>query len=1364
PFFSSAWHTYTYPGVYNVTLKVYDNDGGYCVIVMQMIINNVPPTANLPASYSANEDDLITFSATISDSASDLTSLSCFWDFDAASGPLNYDAVGKTVQFTYTSAGTYTVAFVVFDRHGASNIYYTTVTISNLPPTASISTSSQIVNMESAVLFSAISSDTPSDIPKLNYIWDFNTSDTISVDAYGYEVYWIFQDNTTYSISLTVRDDNGATGVAYMTIYSANVLPIAYAGLNIDSTMDSIVTLCGYASDTPFDISTLNYTWDFADAYGLPENNFAYTINAAHVYTWPGNYLVYFNVTDQHGALASSSVWVNISNVAPIADAGNSISTMLGVQFTVDASGSTDTPSDLATLQYEWDFDGDSVPDAYTCTASWTFDTAGTYLVTLRVTDQHGAFSIDQITVYVDDGDPLIARFTVSATEAYTGDTIFVDGSSSSGTIISYDWDFGDSTTANGATASHAYSSATTLNGGYYQIRLTVTDASMRTDSYSIWVHILNRAPVAYAGADKITTMDTPVSFSDAFISDPESGPLSFEWDFGDPYDPIVETSNINPSHTYTVPGIYYATLRVTDEFGSTSISTVKVTVNNYIPSGLTINVDPNPVFEDMQVSLSASCIDTPSDSVVYFWDFDDSDGLSYETSGQNVVTSYSTPGAKTITLWAFDKYGGSAQTMNVKFVVNRPPTIINALSTVAPFSVFEDQSFSLYAVAEDNVSDFPKLNYTWEISLSGTTIYTFYTAYVNLSIPNEGNYLARITVKDDNTNFDFEEFTITVLNVQPIVEVFANTTVYVDTQVQLFATAKDNVSDLQSVVYLWDFGNDAIIDWNNPDAWGQTVSVSYYIPGNYTVSVKVIDDNGAFSIGTIWVNVLNRPPFAMVSPGCIAVEDDFAFFNALGSFDSINDTAQLTYSWDFDASDGISTDATGMYVSHVYTNIGIYIVTLTVTDPQGATDIKTTWVNVINGIPVAKAGSNQITFMDSIVFFDGSQSSDTVSDIGTLNFTWDFGDIYALPEDNIGYESTTSHSYTQPGTYTVTLTVRDIHGAINVSTLQVTVNNVQPIAHAGLDQNVLMDSIVTFDGSLSWDTVSDVSILNYTWNFGDIYCPPEENIGYDIFPTHTYTYPGNYIATLTVTDPHGASHSATVWINVSNVQPIANAGLGQFADMDSIVTFDGSLSWDTPTDILLLNYTWNFGDPNATSEENIGYGSVVSHTYTYPGNYTVILYVTDQHGAVHSSTTWVNISNIEPIASPSEGIFSYEFDNVTFSVISFYDTDSDIGTLQFYWQFNDPFANSTNPNTMSGLSAWHVFTVAGNYTVTLNVVDRHGAYNISYTFANVSNLPPSCYAGNDVIVNEEEIVIFTGLGFDTPYDQPLLNYTWDFG
>ena len=1366
PFFSSAWHTYTFPGIYNVSLKVYDNDGDYCLIVMQMFINNVVPTANLPATYSANEDELITFSATVSDSASDISSLSCFWDFDAASGPLNCDAAGPTVKHSYPSAGTYTVAFVVFDRHNAVNIYYSTVTISNLPPTATISTPSQVVNMGTAVTFSAINVwDTPSDIPSLNYTWDFNTSDAKTADAYGQNVTWIFQDNTTYSISLTVKDNNGATGVYYMDIYSANVLPIAYAGLDVQVPMDTIVTLCGYASDTSFDLSTLNFTWDFADANATPDANIAYDINASHIYTWPGNYLVYFNVTDQHGGFASSHLWVNVTNVPPIADAGESIFAMSGVQFNVYGSGSTDTPSDIATLQYEWDFDGDTITDAYTCIASWTFHLAGTYIVSLKVTDQHGASSTDQLIVYVDDPSPLIANFTVSATEAFTGEVIHVDASSSIGSIISYDWDFGDSTTANGVTANHAYSSATSSNGGFYEIRLTVTDGS-RYDYCSIWVRILNRAPVAYAGTDITTTMDTPVTFSDAYMSDPDTdyGLLSFEWDFGDPYDPTIETSNINPSHTYTVPGIYYATLRVTDNFGNTSTSTIKVTVNNYNPSGLTINVDANPVFEDMLVFLSATCTDTPSDTVVYFWDFDSSNGFSYDACGQYVATSYSTPGAKTITVWAFDKYGGSAQTIAVKFVVNRPPTIIEAISSVTDFSVYEDQAFILYAVAEDNVSDLPKLNYTWEISLSGSLVYTFYSAYVNLSIPNEGNYLAKITVKDDINNVDFRQFTITVQNAQPKLGVFANTTVYVDTPVSLLAKGNDNVSDLQTLVYLWDFGTDGSIDWNNPDAWGQTAVVTYYIPGNYTVSVKVTDDNGAFVIATIWVNVSNRPPFAVISQGGIVVEDDFAFFNAFGSFDSMYDTPQLTYSWDFDASDGISVDATGISVSHVYTNVGIYIVTLTVSDPYGATDTKTTWINVINGIPVAKAGPNQVTSMDSVVFFNGSASSDTISDIGTLNFTWDFGDTHCAPEDNIGYDAITSHIYTVPGTYTVTLTVRDIHDATNVSTLQVIVNNVQPIANAGLGQHVLMDDEVTFNGSLSWDTTTDFPLLNYTWDFGDPYSTPENNVGYGIFPTHIYTQPGNYTATLVVKDPHNAIHSATVWINVSNVQPVANAGLGQFAFMDFSVTFNASLSWDTDSDILLLNYTWNFGDPNATLEKNVGYGLEVSHIYTHPGNYTVTLIVTDPHGAFHTSTVWVNISNIVPVASPSEGVYSHEFDNVTFSVISFFDTASDISTLQFHWQFNDPYANTTNPNTMSGLSVWHVFTVAGNYTVTLTVVDRHGDYHISYTFANVSNLPPSCYAGEDIVVNEEESVTFTGLGFDTPYDLPLLNYTWDFG
>ncbi len=1363
-FFSSSQHSFVYPGVYNVTLKVYDDDGAYCTVVRQVTINNVVPTISLVPAFSGNEDSLITFSAIVDDTVSDKPFLTCIWDFDYA-GTFNCDAVGTTVQHAYPSAGTYQAALVVFDTHGAMAVAYTTVTVYNVAPVASFMTASQAVTMGSSVWFGSTSYDTPSDMKTLNYTWDFNTSDSTFADAYGQSVYWTFQDNLTYSISLTVTDNNGATDVEMLDIYSGNVPPTAFAGDEVELPMDSEVVLCGYATDTAFDLPTLFYQWDFADANSTPSDNIVNALNASHVYTYPGNYLVFFNVTDQHGAVASSSTWVNVTNVAPIARAGASLSEFSMVEFYVDASNSTDTPSDMATLQYEWDFDGDGIPDATTCAAAYTYSSAGTYVVTLKVTDQHGAYSIDDITVFVDDPFPLIARFTVSATEAYTGVTINVDATSSTGTITSYDWTFGDSTSANGATSSHSYSTATTANGGWYEINLTITDG-VRYDYCSAWVHILNQGPIAYAGTDISTTMDTPVTFSSAAISDqdPTPGTLTFEWDFGDPFDTAKETTLINPTHVYTVPGVYYATLRVTDDFGNTSTSTVTVTVTNYPVSSFSIAPDSTPVFEDMTITFTSTCVDTPSDDVVFFWDFDDSDGLSYNACGDVVSTSYSTSGAKTITAWVFDKYGGCAQATTMVLILNRAPTIITSLSSVTPMTAFEDQSFFLYAVAEDNASDMPKLNYTWEILISGAPIYTFYSANVNFSLANAGVYTVRITVRDDNGMTDIEETTLTILNAAPVLQVFASQNAYVDRPVTLLAKATDNSSDLSSLVYLWDFGTDGSPDWSAPDAWGSSVSITYTIPGNYTVSVNVSDDDGAHVIGTIWVNVINMPPFASINNAHIVVEDDLMSFSAAGSFDSSNDTPWLVYSWDFDASDGITTDDTGMTVVHSYTNVGIYIVTLTVTDPQGAFDTATSWVNVINGIPIARAGPDQTSNMDSSVSFDGTASSDTPSDIGTLNYTWDFGDTYAAPGDNIAYGALPTHTFTQPGTYTVTLTIADVHGATHSDTMQVVVNNIAPIANAGMSQSVNMDSVVTFDGSLSSDTVSDAALLNYTWDFGDAYAIPGDNVGYGLAPTHTYTHPGNYTATLVVTDPHGAMHSATVWTLVSNVAPVADAGPGQFVDMDAQVAFSGVLSTDTASDVAYLNYTWDFGDPNATVAENVGYGATPSHTYTHPGNYTATLVVTDQYGATSTAYVWTNVSNVLPTASPSAGVFSYEFNNVSFSVVSYNDSPSDIGTLNFYWDFNDPYSNASNPNTMTGLLVWHVYTVSGNYSVELMVVDRHGDYYVSYTFANVTNLPPTCDAGLDVSMPEQSIVSLTGEGYDTPYDQPLLNYTWDFG
>ncbi|WP_230860829.1 carbohydrate-binding protein, partial [Actinoplanes aureus] len=91
-----------------------------------------------------------------------------------------------------------------------------------------------------------------------------------------------------------------------------------------------------------------------------------------------------------------------------------------------------------------------------------------------------------------------------------------------------------------------------------------------------------NRAPVAAASADK-TSGQAPltVTFSSAGSSDPEGGPLTFAWNFGDG----TSSSAANPTKTYTTNGNYTATLTVRDTAGATGTASVRITVGNTAPT-----------------------------------------------------------------------------------------------------------------------------------------------------------------------------------------------------------------------------------------------------------------------------------------------------------------------------------------------------------------------------------------------------------------------------------------------------------------------------------------------------------------------------------------------------------------------------------------------------------------------------------------------------------------------------------------------------------------------------------------------------------------------------------------------------------
>jgi len=138
--------------------------------------------------------------------------------------------------------------------------------------------------------------------------------------------------------------------------------------------------------------------------------------------------------------------------------------------------------------------------------------------------------------------------------------------------IASYAWDFGDGSGATRSTESHTYAKA-----GMYTAALTVWDYSGNSAMSTMTVTVRDtKAPVPLGGGDR-SVDETQSLFFDASASTDNVGVVSYAWDFGDGSSASTATAN----HVYAHPGVYQATLTVTDAAGNSATSSFHVTVRS---------------------------------------------------------------------------------------------------------------------------------------------------------------------------------------------------------------------------------------------------------------------------------------------------------------------------------------------------------------------------------------------------------------------------------------------------------------------------------------------------------------------------------------------------------------------------------------------------------------------------------------------------------------------------------------------------------------------------------------------------------------------------------------------------------------
>ncbi|MGD8394599.1 MAG: PKD domain-containing protein, partial [Candidatus Eiseniibacteriota bacterium] len=270
--------------------------------------------------------------------------------------------------------------------------------------------------------------------------------------------------------------------------------PEAAAGGPYAATVGETIILDGTASSDP-EGGALTYLWELGDG------TTADGPTPTHAYTAHGTYTVTLTVTDEENLTDSASTMAFV-NAAPVAAAGGPYAATLGESIAFDGSGSFDP--DLDSLTYLWEFgDGTTAGGA---TPSHTYTTGGTFVVTLTVSDP-GGLSDGDVTEAVVNAAPVAAAGGPYA--ATLGESIGFDGSGSFDPDLdplTYLWEFGDGTTADGATPSHTYTT-----GGTFVVTLTVSDPGGLSDG-DVTEAVVNAAPVAAAGGPYAANLGESIS------------------------------------------------------------------------------------------------------------------------------------------------------------------------------------------------------------------------------------------------------------------------------------------------------------------------------------------------------------------------------------------------------------------------------------------------------------------------------------------------------------------------------------------------------------------------------------------------------------------------------------------------------------------------------------------------------------------------------------------------------------------------------------------------------------------------------------------------------------------------------------
>ena len=777
------------------------------------------------------------------------------------------------------------------------------------------------------------------------------------------------------------------------------------------------------------------------------------------------------------------------TNIAPVADAGRDMPAQAGQTVTLDGSGSFDGDGDPVAFRWELiaipSGSAAQLDDATAVKPGFTVDIPGEYEVRLVVDDGLVASAPDQVIVTTGDIAP--TADAGADIPAATGGTVALNGAGSAdanGDAITYNWRIVEAPAGSGAAPADENAAQTSFfadTPGDYVAELTVSDSMGAGEPDRVAISTQNVAPAADAGADLVFEQTGEIALEAELSADANGDELSFRWTvLNAPENARYQIRNSTERRAFLLfddAGDYVVQLTVADAWGGEGIDTALITGGNARPIA-----DAGPdraVAVGNAVSLDASgSTDANGDLLTARWALvSKPDGSLASIGGAGAVLTGFTADIEGVYVAQLIVDDGAE--------TSAPDTVVITTGNVAPMADAgpdlwvgpKDGAVSLDGGASSDDND-DSLNYRWSLlqAPQGSAATLANSGSANASFtPDRAGTYLAQLIVNDGTT-----------DSAPSVVVIAKA--YGNLEIGPGSDQGDGNGDKAAGV-----GHDTNL---RPVA---VAGPDQKVPGGATIQ---LDGSASFD------------------PNGHDITHEWALiFRPAGSEAAIGDPAA--------PNPVFTTDVSGVYVAQ-----------LTVRDSQ-IESFPDTVLIFANTPPVADAGPDQEVVLGNTVTLDGTGSFDADGDM--LSYSWKVlgrpagGSIIIDDADS----ATASFTPNVFGEYEIQLIVNDGVEDSAPDMAIITIVNTPPVAEAGVEQSVAVGSVVTLDGTGSFDP--DGQSLSYSWRFT---ARPEGSAAtFDIStsatPSFTADVEGLYIAELTVND--GVVDSAPDVVGVRAGPLVAN-------------------------------------------------------------------------------------------------------------------------------------------------------------------------------------------------------------------------------